>query len=322
MRALITGAEGFAGGHLIRHLLQTDPALELHGTARPDGPYAHVKNMLASVTPVDLRDEEAVLGLIDALRPDYIFHLAAQASVKRSFEEPWETLENNLHSQLSILQAAVKLDIKPRVLVVASAEIYGIVPAEDMPLTEDFPLRPTSPYSVSKVGQDLMGLQYFLSYQIPVLRVRSFNHIGPGQNPNWVVPNFATQVVRIEAGLQEPVIKVGNLSAQRDFTDVRDVVAAYHAVVTVGKPGEAYNVCSGQARSIQDVLDMLLSMSTVSVDVQVDPDRLRPVDQPLVVGSSERLQRDTGWRPALTFEQTLRDVLEECRERVQQELRR
>ncbi len=317
MRALITGADGFAGGHLVRHLRAAIPDAELHGTVRlPVEQYPQLGALLASVTQIDLRDPEAVTALMKATQPDVVFHLAAQAFVPRSFEDPWETLENNIRAQLNLILAALALGITPRMLVVSSAEVYGNVPPEQMPMTEDLPLAPDNPYSVSKVAQDMLGLQYFLSHHLPIIRVRPFNHIGPGQSAGFVAPAFALQIARIERGLQEAVIHVGNLAARRDFSDVRDVVAAYVAAVTRGQPGAVYNVCSGRAYSVQYLLDVLLSYSTVSVEVRPDPQRMRPVDRPLVVGSAARLQTDTGWQPQIPFEQSLRDVLEDARGRV------
>ena len=317
MRALITGADGFAGGHLSRFLQEHAPDMTLYGTVfRSLEEYPHLVGTLAGLRQLDLRDPAAVRAFVDEVRPDYIFHLAAQAFVPRSFEDPWETLENNIRGELNLFLAASSLEIQPRILVVSSAEVYGIVPPDQMPITEDQPLAPVNPYSVSKVAQDMLGLQYYLSHRLPTIRVRPFNHIGPGQNPRFVAPAFATQIARIEAGLQEAVISVGDLSPQRDFTDVRDVSAAYYAAILKGRPGAVYNVCSGQARSIQSLLDTLLSFSTVSVAVEVDPARLRVVDNPVVVGAADRLRTDTGWQPSIPFEQSLREVLDEARERV------
>ncbi|MBN2470258.1 MAG: GDP-mannose 4,6-dehydratase [Anaerolineae bacterium] len=317
MRALITGSDGFAGGHLIRHLQAQAPDLALHGTAwrsiegRPD-----LTTQLDSVTVLDLRDPEAVAALIEAVQPDYVYHLAAQAFVPRSFEDPWETLENNIRGQVNLTLALLEHRPDARLLVASSAEIYGVVPPEKMPLTEDLPFAPENPYSVSKVTQDMLALQYHLSHGLATIRTRPFNHIGPGQSAQFVAPAFATQIARIEQGLQEPVIHVGNLEVKRDFTDVRDVVAAYQAAMEKGRPGAAYNICSGNAQSIQALLDTLLGLCSVDVEVRVDPARLRVVDRPIVVGSAARLQADTGWAPQISFEDSLRAVLDEARERV------
>ena len=316
MRALITGAEGFAGGHLVRYLRAEEPGWELYGTAFSSD---EASSPLDGVFRLDLRDPDAVRAMLGQARPDYIYHLAAQAFVPRSFEDPWDTLENNIRSQLNLLQGMLELDLRPRFLVVSSSEVYGTVSPDALPITEDFPLKPSNPYSVSKVAQDMLGLQYHLSHELPVIRVRPFNHIGPGQNASFVAPAFAIQIARIELGLQEPVIEVGNLLTQRDFTDVRDVVRAYHFALTRGRSGAVYNVCSGRAYSIQQLLHILLSYSKASVQVLVDPRRLRGVDRPVVLGSAARLQEETGWQPAIPFHQSLHDVLVECRERVARE---
>lgn len=291
--------------------------MEVYGTARPGAQVPPgLDAQLTKIFTVDLKDAEAVQAALAEARPDAIYHLAAQAAVPRSFEDPWETLENNIRSQLHLILGLLALDLRPRMLVVSSAEVYGIVPAEQMPITEDMPLAPTNPYSVSKVTQDLLGLQYFLSHRLPVIRVRPFNHIGPGQGTAFAAAAFAVQIARIEQGVQPPVIEVGNLSAERDFTDVRDVVQAYRLALTRGEPGEVYNVCSGRAVSIQHMLDVLLSFSRVDVQVRVDPQRLRVVDRPLVVGSAARLKAATGWEPVVPLEESLLAVLEDARARV------
>jgi GDP-4-dehydro-6-deoxy-D-mannose reductase len=179
-----------------------------------------------------------------------------------------------------------------------------------LPQTEDSPLRPNNPYAVSKVAQDLLGLQYYLAHKVPVVRVRPYNHTGPGQSPRFVAPSFAQQIARIEAGLQEPVLKVGNLGASRDFTDVRDIVRAYHLAVTQGVAGEVYNLASGRPQSVLGLLEMLLSYSRADIRVERDPSRYRPVDVPVVYGSAEKFHRCTGWEPGIPFEQTLRDILD------------
>lgn len=311
MRVLITGANGFVGQHLTAHLTRTQPDAALYSAVlQASGTDSGTREFA-----LDLRDLAAVQALIAEVQPDQVYHLAGQAFVPRSFEDPWETLETNIRAQLNLFTACLAQNLKPRFLITASAEIYG--EAKTMPLNEDAPLLPSSPYSVSKAAQDLLGLQYFLSHELPVLRVRAFNHLGPGQSDRFVAPAFAMQIARIEAGQQEGVLLVGDLSAQRDFTDVRDIVRAYALLMQRGEAGAAYNVGSGVARSIQSVLETLLSFSVSDITVQVDQARLRPSRIPILQSDIFRLTAATGWLPMIPFEQTLRDVLEDCRQRVQ-----
>jgi GDP-4-dehydro-6-deoxy-D-mannose reductase len=201
--------------------------------------------------------------------------------------------------------------------VIGSNEEYGAPQPDELPQTEESPLRPNNPYAVSKVAQDFLGLQYYLAYGLPVVRVRPFNHTGPGQSPRFVVPAFASQIARIEAGLQEPVMRVGNLDAARDFSDVRDIVRGYHLAVTKGEPGEVYNLASGRPQSVRGLLETLLGYSQVKIRVEIDPERYRPVDVPVAYGSAEKFRQRTGWMPQIPFEQTLRDTLEYWRGQVE-----
>ena len=314
MRILITGSGGFVGRHLAAYIRKVQPKATVYGaTLLPD------KTVSPSITQncqIDLKDDKQVRQLMAACMPDAIYHLAAQAFVPRSFEDPWETLENNIRSQLNIIQACLALDIRPRILIISSAEIYGAVEPNQLPMSEGTAIQPTNPYSVSKAAQDMLGLQFYLSHQLPIMRARPFNHIGPGQSTRFVAPAFAAQIAKIEAGRQEPFIYVGNLQARRDFTDVRDIVRAYHLIVEKGQPGQVYNVASGTAYSIQHLLDTLLGLSSIDIKIQVDPARLRPIDVPEIRGDSRKLRCDTGWRPALTFEDALEDVLSDCRQRI------
>jgi len=315
LRAIISGAGGFVGGYLCEYLLnETD--WRLTGTVFPHPVESQPEDTCLRLQHVDLRDVEAVHALVDAVQPDYIFHLAAQSYVPPSFTDPWDTLENNIRAQLNLLEAVRRSGRETRVLVIGSNEEYGAPRPDELPQTEDSPLRPSNPYAVSKVGQDFLGLQYYLAYKIPIVRVRPFNHTGPRQSPRFVAPAFASQIARIEAGLQEPVLKVGNLEAARDFTDVRDIVWGYHLAITEGEPGEVYNLASGRPRSIQGLLDTLLSASPADIRVERDPERYRPVDVPVAYGSAEKFRRQTGWEPQISFEQTLKDVLTYWREEV------
>ena len=315
MRALITGAGGFVGGHLCAYLLaHTD--WELMGTVYPHPVDAQPQEPRLRLRHTDLRDPEGVQALVGEVQPDTIFHLAAQSFVPASFADPWDTLQNNIRAQLNLLEAVRRSGRDVRVLVVGSNEEYGAPKPEELPQTEESPLRPNNPYAVSKVAQDFLGLQYYLAYGLPVVRVRPFNHTGPGQAPRFVVPAFASQIARIEAGLQAPVMQVGNLDAARDFTDVRDIVRAYHLAVSQGEPGEVYNLASGRPQSVRGLLEMLLSYSQAEIRVERDPDRYRPVDVPMAYGSAEKFRRRTGWGPQILFAQTLRDVLAYWREQI------
>jgi GDP-4-dehydro-6-deoxy-D-mannose reductase len=315
LRALITGAGGFVGRHLCAYLLaHTD--WELMGTVYPQPVEAQPQEPRLRVRHADLRDPESVLALVGEVRLDCVFHLAAQSFVPASLADPWDTLENNIRAQLNLLEAARRSGRQVRVLVVGSNEEYGAPKPEELPQTEDSPLRPNNPYAVSKVAQDFLGLQYYLAYGLPVVRVRPFNHTGPGQSPRFVVPAFASQIARIEAGLQEPTVRVGNLDAARDFTDVRDIVRAYHLAVVQGEPGDVYNLASGQPQSVQGLLETLLSYSQVEIRVERDPGRYRPVDVPVVYGSADKFRRLTGWKPEIPFAQTLRDTLDYWRAQV------
>ncbi|MBN1487555.1 MAG: GDP-mannose 4,6-dehydratase [Anaerolineae bacterium] len=314
MHILITGATGFVGTHL-RHYLLNKTDWTITGTAFPDRPPESC-NPRESCVSLDAREKDSVYTLLAETRPGAIIHLAAQSHVPTAYKDPWGTLENNIQGQLNLLEACLELDLKPRFIVIGSGEEYGRAGIDSFPLTENHLLQPENPYSVSKVTQDMLGYQYFISYDIPVIRMRPFNHVGPGQSPRFVLPAFASQVARIEAGEQEPVLRVGNLSPARDFTDVRDVVRAYHMAIEKGEPGEVYNLASGTPCTIQSLVDKLLELSTVKIQVEIDPDRYRPADVPVIYGSAEKFQRATGWKPEIPFKQTVQDVLEEWRRKV------
>jgi GDP-4-dehydro-6-deoxy-D-mannose reductase len=309
MRALITGIAGFAGSHLAEFLLQ-ETDWEVWGTIhRTDHNVAHLRDQLHLVS-VDLRDPEAVVHLVQQARPDRVYHLAGQSYVPASWHDPWATFEVNVRSQINLLEALLAAELTPRVLVVGSNEEYGPIRPEDLPVNETAPLRPANPYAVSKVAQDMVGLQYFLSHGLPVVRVRPFNHIGPRQREEFVASTFAKQIAEIEAGLRPPVVRVGNLEAQRDFTDVRDMVRAYYLALERGEPGEVYNLGSGEAHSIQELLEILLELSTVEVTVEQDPARMRPMDVPVSVCDATKFRTQTGWAPQIPFRESLRSVLE------------
>jgi GDP-4-dehydro-6-deoxy-D-mannose reductase len=314
MRVLVTGAAGFVGSHLLHHLRAHDARSEIHGTTLDSAQVLREPDATGHV--VNLLDADAVTETLRRVSPDHIYHLAASAVVHRSFDDPWATLENNIRAQLNVLQACVVLDIAPRILIVTSGEVYGVDQSNDMPTPETAPMRPANPYAVSKVTQDMLGLQYFLSAQLPTIRARPFNHLGPGQAPGFAAPDFARQIALIEAGQQEPVIRCGDLTAERDFTDVRDIVAAYRLLIERGVPGEAYNVSTGKTTSIRDVLSTLLGMAAVPISIRSATDHIRSSGVARSWGDPTRLRLATGWQPQVPLQQTLSDILNDWRVRV------
>ena len=315
MKLLVTGVAGFVGGHLVRHLSREHPSVEVSGLVRPGTRPAGLPPSVALVE-ADLEDAEAVEALLEDVRPDRIIHLAAQSSVHRSWVDPEGTLRVNVHGLLHVLEAVRKRALWPRILVVGSAEEYGLVEPRSLPLREDAPLRPNSPYAVSKVAQGFLALQYSLSHRMGIVRTRTFGHTGPGRGETFAESSFARQIAAIEAGRQRPVIQVGNLEAVRDFADVRDVVQAYWALLEGGDPGEVYNVCTGRGVRVRELLDKLLDVAGLDVEIRLDDERLRPSDVPALVGDPGKLKQATGWEPTLSLDETLRDLLQDWRERL------
>ena len=318
MKALITGVSGFVGSYLAEYLLDRGE-WEVAGTVF--GPYDNIAGQgdRLELYPAELSRLDVMTFILERSQPDAIFHLAAQPLVSASRHDPWGTLESNIRMQLNVLEAVARVNPACRILAVGSSEEYGLVTPDDLPISEDTPFRPLSPYAVSKVGQDLLALQYHLTHGLHVVRVRPFNHIGPRQRLGFVAPDFASQVAAIELGQRPPLMQVGNLEAERDFSDVRDVVRAYVSLIADGKPGEVYNVGSGEAHAVQEVLDVLLSMSHVKVEVRQDPARMRPSEVPRIVSDCTRIRDQVGWQTTIPFEQSLKDVLDYWRQQVRSE---
>jgi GDP-4-dehydro-6-deoxy-D-mannose reductase len=317
MRVLITGITGFVGSHFAELALARDA--QVVGSLRWRSQTEHIDHLRDCITLIesDLRDLSSVRTLLEQARPEYIVHLAAQSFVAASWQTPSETLHTNVVTQMNLFEAMRQLGSRARFLVIGSSEEYGLVEPDELPIRETNPLRPLSPYAVSKVTQDLMGYQYFKSYGMHIVRARAFNHDGPRRGETFATSNFAKQIAEIEAGLREPVVHVGDLKPTRDFSDVRDIVRGYWGLLERGVPGEVYNLCSGKDWSIERMLGFLLDQSKVSsVEVRQDPARFRPSDVPVLRGSAEKAEKAIGWRPRISLEQTLTDLLEYWRQRI------
>lgn len=304
-KALVTGINGFAGTHLNNLLLQK--GYEVVGTVKPNNDHVNDPTFLQ----VDIQDFEGVKNAIGKTSPDFIFHLAALTSPAMSFKNPADTLTSNIGGQLNILEAVKQLElVNTKVLVVSSAEVYGDAESHDLPLTELSPLKPLSPYAVSKVAQDFLGYQYFRSQNVKAVIVRPFNNIGPNQGPFFVIPSFAKQIAEIEKGKKEAILKVGNLEAKRDFTDVRDVVRAYELLLSQGEPGQVYNIGCGRSYRIQEILDIFLKLTDANIIVEKDSSLMRPGDIPELRCDYNKLHRATGWKPEIDIEKSLKDTLD------------
>ncbi|TDI41549.1 MAG: NAD-dependent epimerase/dehydratase family protein [Acidobacteria bacterium] len=312
MRALVTGAAGFVGRHLTAHLKEEghDVFGLVHPSEESDGPSG------IHVTAADLLDDVALAKAVHDVGPEVIFHLAAFSNPESSLRYARLTFETNFLGTQNLLEAAKDTGHNPRILLIGSCQQYGQVAESEQPIGEDRPQRPLTPYAVSKASQELLGQRYFLSEGSAVFWTRSFNHTGPGQADSYVCSSFARQVAEIEALGREPEIRVGNLTARRDFTDVRDVARAYTAIIERGEPGRAYNVCRGDAVAIQEILDVLVSLATVPVEVKVDPERYHALDAPLIVGDAARLTDEIGFAPRYLLRETLEDLLNDWRQRL------
>jgi len=315
-RVLVTGVTGFAGSHLVDYILTRNDC-EVFGIQRWRSPLENVTHFMDKITMVEceLRDASSTRDTLERMRPDWIFHLAAQSFVPTSWSAPTESLTTNVLGQLNIFEAVRRIGLQCRIQIACSSEEYGMVYANELPIKETNPLRPLSPYAVSKVAQDMLAYQYWMSWKVDSVRTRGFNHEGPRRGPVFVASDFAKQIADIEKGLKPPVLHVGNLKARRDFTDVRDVVRGYWLALEKCEPGEVYNLCSGRDYSIQQVLDLLLGMTKVKIEVREDRMRLRPSDVPVLLGDPSKFTAATGWAPVIPFERTLRDMLDFWRAR-------
>lgn len=342
MRVLITGITGMAGSHLADYLLEGDE-VEIFGTMRWRSRLdnleqiaaagrlntmeglnilhaadleRHARKNAVNVVECDLCDPTSTDQMIAAVRPDLVFHLAAQSFVPTSWHAPAHTIQTNVIGQLNLLEAIRRTDLRPRIHVAGSSEQYGLVREHEVPVRESNPFRPLSPYAVSKVAQEMMAYQYHESYGFHTVLTRAFNHTGPRRGQVLATSSFAKQIAEIEAGLRKPIIEVGDLSGKRDWTDVRDMVRAYWLAIERCSPGEPYNVASDRAIGVGEMLDVLLSFSSKRIERRVDPNRLRPSDVRLLCGDSTKFRAATGWAPRIPFTQTMEDLLKYWRGRV------
>ncbi len=311
-KALIIGAAGFVGSYLIDHIQKNC----IWSIAVTKLPHEKIDIPQIDIYDLDITDQKAVKKVLEKAEPDYIFHLAAQSSVGLSWKKPGLTVDVNIKGTLSLLDAVREWGGKPRILLIGSGEEYGYIHPDETPVKEDTVLRPGNIYAVTKACQNMLGSIYSKAYGMDIVMVRAFNHIGPGQAPIFVASDFCLQTAEIEAGKREAVIRVGNLAARRDFTDVRDVVRAYVLLMEYGKKGEIYNVGSGKAVEIRELLERILKMSKVPVKVEVDQARLRPVDIPIIEADITKLAEDTGWTVQIPLEETLCCTLEYWRRKT------
>lgn len=312
MKALIIGGAGFVGKYLLHHLSENYP-WQLHVTKLPSEELTFDK---AAVHDLNILSKEEIIALLSEIQPDYIFHLAAQSSVSVSWQRPVLTADINIIGCINLLDAVRESNLSPRILLIGSGEEYGHIRPEDTPIKEDTLPRPGNIYAVTKTCQNMIGAVYAKAYQMDVMMVRAFNHIGPEQTPVFVAADLCRQVAMIEKGQAEPVMSVGNLSAKRDFTDVKDVVRAYGLLIQKGERGETYNIGSGHAIEIRELLQKILDMSTCRITVETDPKKLRPVDVPIIEADISKVSLCTGWRPEIPIEETLYETLDYWRSRL------
>ncbi len=311
MRILITGVTGMVGSHLADYILATHPGVEVHGLIRWRSPKDNIRPVLNQLKLhlADLRDMSSLINLFNRIKPERIFHLAAQSYVDQSFAAPIDTLDTNVIGTANLLEAIRLSKIDPMVHICSSSEVYGQVTPDEVPISENNVLRPASPYAVSKVGEDMLGLQYFLSYGIKTLRTRMFTHTGPRRGNVFAESTFAEQIAERELGLAEGPVKVGNLDSVRTITHVKDAVRAYWMLLEKCPPGEVYNIGSGQSVTVGEILEILKSQASVPISHEVDPLRLRPSDVTLQIPDVSKFQRATGWSPMISMQDTLIDLL-------------
>jgi len=310
-KVFITGASGFVGSYLCRLLKSSSHVI--HGTCFPERPEHCDRTIADKMYYQDVRDGEGLSALIEGIRPDWVFHLAAVSSVRRSWDLRDETFDINLAGTYHLFEAVRQHSPQARVLYISSSDVYGVLAPVDKALSEDYEIKPVNPYAFTKISGELLAGFYTRIEGLDIVLARPFPHTGPGQSTDFVCPDWAFQVAQIEKGDREPVLTVGNTDVERDFADVRDVVKAYVSLMEKGRKGEVYNVCSGRAVALKHVLDILLSLTSVQIGVRVDPQKLRKTDIPLLLGDNRKIRHETSWTPEIPLERTLKDLLDHSR---------
>ena len=303
MKVLITGIDGFVGNHLSNYLLKE--GYEVYGTSVIDG----FKKENINICHMNVLDKEEIRNVINKIKPDQIYHLAGQSAVGLSWKNPVLTVDINISGTLNLLDIIRELKLNVSILIIGSSDQYGIIKPEECPVNEEHTQKPQSPYGISKKTQEELALLYSKAYDMNIIAVRPFNHIGTGQNLNFVVPDFASRIADIENGA-EPILKVGNLETYRDFTDVKDIVRGYVILLNKGRKGEVYNIGSGKEVKVYDILKKLTDMSGVSIKIEIDSDKFRPIDVPLIVSDNSKIFNDTGWKPEIILDDTLNEILQ------------
>jgi GDP-mannose 4,6-dehydratase len=318
MKVLITGITGMVGSHLADYILDNHPSVEVHGLIRWRSPLDNVRHIQSKITlhEAELRDLNSLVLLLQKVKPDWIFHLAAQSYVTSSFEAPADTIHTNVIGTLNLLDAVRITEIDPKIHICGSSEAYGQVREDEIPIRETNPFRPASPYAVSKVAEDMIGLQYFLSYGIKTVRTRMFTHTGPRRGDVFAESAFAKQIAEIEAGLRSNPVKVGYLDSVRTFADVRDAVRAYWLLLEKCPPGEVYNIGGDRTMTVGEMLGILKGMARCRIEHEVEPALLRPSDVTLQIPDTSKFRAATGWEPKIPLEVTLHDLLEYHRDRI------
>jgi GDP-4-dehydro-6-deoxy-D-mannose reductase len=318
-KILITGFTGFVSGHLLNYLRSTGKQYDIVGLSRTGtAPIVSGSNINIRTVHADLNDRRNISVILEEFKPDHIIHLASDSSVAHSWQTPVESFQNNTNIFLNLVESVRVLKFPCRILSIGSSEEYGVVDKKYIPITEETPFNPVSPYAVARVSQELLSGIYAKGYGVDIVLTRSFNHIGPGQKDNFVISSFARQIIKLKKG-KDSLLQVGNIDVIRDFLDVRDVVKAYMLLLEKGKTGEVYNICSGKGYSLKEVLDKMMIIAGVEFDYHIDKQLIRPADNPIIIGSNEKIQKECGWEPEIPIETSLKDILDHWEKEMENE---